>query len=114
MTQKNWHTQKDGACVTVSRQLPARFDVSASARFPVVARTRLAHQIRQDMWRALQNLRGFSPVVRVEQGENELTVTAGGRLGHPIAAHVAQTIDGLLNDATLRARWIKCAGGVRT
>lgn len=111
MTQKNWHTQKDGACVTISRAIPARFDVSATARFPIVARTRLAHQIRQDMWRVLQNLRGFSPVVRVERLEHELAVTAGGRLGYPIAAHVADTIEALLNDTTLRARWIKCAKG---
>lgn len=112
MTQKNWHTQRNGTCVTISRALPARFDVSASARFPVVARARLGHQIRQDMWRSLQNLRGFSPVVRVERLEDELLVTAGGRLGYPIARHVPEIIADLLNDTAHRARWIKCARGV--
>ncbi len=113
MNKVNWHTQRDGACVTISRELPARFDVSASARFPIVGRARLAHQIRQDMWRALQNLRGFSPVVQVEQIDGALSVTAGGRLGTPIAPHVQETIDALLNDRVRRARWIRCAGGAR-
>ena len=112
MTQKNWHTQRNGTCVTISRELPARFDVSASAWFPVVARARLGHQIRQDMWRSLQNLRGFSPVVRVERVEDELLITAGGRLGYPIAAHVPETIATLLNDTGHRARWIRYARGV--
>lgn len=114
MTQKNWHIQRSGACVTLARHLPVRFDVSATARFPLVARTRLAHQIRQDMWRALQNLRGFSPVVQIEQIEGALSVTAGGRLGPPISGQVSEKIDALLHDGALRARWIKCAGGVRT
>ena len=113
MTQKNWHTQRNGTCVTISRELPARFDVSASAWFPVVARARLGHQIRQDMWRSLQNLRGFSPVVRVERVEDELLVTAGGRLGYPIARpRAGERSLTLLNDTGHRARWIRCARGV--
>lgn len=109
MTQNTWHTERNDDCMTLSRQLPARFDVSASARFPFVARGRLAHQIRQDLWRALKDVRGFSPVVRVESDEDGLNVTAGGRVGYPIAPQVKHEIDDLLNDTARRARWIKCA-----
>ncbi len=109
MTQTSWQTQTEGRTVTIARALPVRFDVSASAQFPMLARRRLAHQIRQDMWRALQNVRGFSPVVRVEPLENGLHVTAGGRIGVPKSAHLTARIEALLNDPGLRARWIKCA-----
>lgn len=110
MTQKKWHIERDDTYVTLSRALPARFDVSASAQFPHVARGRLAHQIRQDMWRLLQGLRGFSPVVHVEQSENGLTVTAGGRANGPISKCVSAQIEALLNDRDKRARWISYAG----
>lgn len=96
--------------MTLARQLPARFDVSVQAKFPIVGRTRLAHQIRQDMWRALRNLRGFSPVVQIEQGEDCLNVIAGGRLPKPVASNVRERLEALLNDRSLRARWIKHAG----
>lgn len=110
MTRSAWHTERDGACTTVARHWPARFDVRASAQFPAVNPARLAHQIRQDMWRALQNLRGFSPVVQVEQGHaGGLTVTAGGRACAPVPAKAAETIEALLQDAQMRNRWIKCA-----
>lgn len=109
MTQGMWHTQKDGDVVTLARVLPARFDVSATASFPMLARTRLAHQIRQDMWRALRNIRGYSPVVRVERCDTGLRVTAGGRVPQPISKHIAERVESLLSDEDLRARWIKCA-----
>ena len=109
MTQKKWHMERTQESVTLSRGLPARFDVSACAEFPLLARGRLAHQIRQDMWRMLQDLRGFSPVVKVEQTETGLTVTAGGQVQAPIAAPVAGRIEAMLNDAAYRARWINCA-----
>ena len=109
MTQKNWHIEREGSCTTVARHLPARFDVSASAQFPLVSPTRLANQIRQDMWRALQSVRGFSPVICVEQVEAGLSVTAGGRVLRPVPAGLSSKIEELLNDSTRRARWIKWA-----
>ena len=104
-----WHKQTEGAVVTLARALPARFDVSARSSFPLLSRTRLAHQIRQDMWRALQNVRGFSPVVRVERIGDGLDVTAGGRVPKPISKGLSERIEAVLNDTDLRARWIKCA-----
>lgn len=110
MTRSAWHIERTGsgvgACTTLARHMPARFDVSAAAQFPLLSPTRLAHQIRQDMWRALQNLRGFSPVVRIERGADALTVTAGGRVNGAVPSGVAARIEALLANPELRARWI--------
>jgi hypothetical protein len=105
----DWHIERDGACTTVSRRLPARFDVSAEAEFPLAHPARLAQQIRQDMWRALRNVRGFSPVVRIERREGSLLVTAGGQASAPISGVIENRITELLNDAVRRKRWLKWA-----
>ena len=104
----NWHELRDGHSYTLTRHLPARFDVSACAVFPVLRRGRLARQIRQDMWRMLQDLRGFSPVVQVSSHQDGLLVRAGGRvMGR--ASGVEARIHDFLNDPNRRARWIVCA-----
>jgi hypothetical protein len=111
VTQKNWHIQREATRMTLARHLPVRFDVAASAQFPVVSKTRLAQQIRQDLWRRLQNVRGFSPVVQIEQADGVLNVTAGGRAAYPVSRGLEAKIETLLNDASKRRRWIACAGG---
>ncbi len=97
--------------MTLARHLPARFDVAAFAQFPMVSKTRLAHQIRQDLWRCLQTVRGFSPVVQIEQADGILNVTAGGRAIQPVSRALEEQIEALLNDSSKRRRWIACAGG---
>jgi len=92
--------------LTLARQRPARFDVAARASFPPLRRGRLAHLIRQDLWRALQSLRGFSPVVRIAAMPGGLMVTAGGRVAGPVAPNVQRRIAALLDDPERRARWI--------
>ena len=94
----------------LARKPGQRLDVWSEARFPVVPRGRLAHQIRQDMWRALQSLRGFSPVIEVTGDAEGLTVRAGGQIdGMVPKAAVAQRIAELLADETKRSRWIRFA-----
>jgi hypothetical protein len=106
---RGWHIQKVEGQVTVSRQLPARFDVSASTTLPSGHAVRVATQIRQDMWRALQNVRGFSPVVQVNEGQGRLDVQAGGRVvGHASAALI-ERIEAVLEHPQNRARWLRCA-----
>ena len=71
---------------------------------------RLAHQIRQDMWRALQNLRGFMPIVEVTRARDHLIVHAGRQLN--CVAHIAfanERLCALLTDQDLRARWLRFA-----
>ena len=95
--------------LTLSRHLPPRFDVAASTRLPAGDLHRVAHQVRQDMWRALQNVRGFSPVVEVQTDGAELRVTAGGRVAGRAAAGLNARIADVLEDASNRKRWISFA-----
>lgn len=101
----------EGETLTVARRLPARFDVSAETILPIGNRARLAHQIRQDMWRRLQKLRGFAPVVQVtKQPCGAVHVKAGGALdGHPAPAQCNAEIATLLEAPELRARWVRFA-----
>lgn len=109
-----WHILREDGALTLARRLPARFDFGAEAAFPPVGRLRLARQIRQDMWRALQNLRGFAPVIRVETTGAGVQVRAGGQVdGTFPRQRAADTVAALLQDPAHRARWIAYAGGGR-
>lgn len=109
MTGKSWHiTREDGALV-LSRQVPPRFDVAVAAGLPPADPLRLAHQIRQDMWRAVQNVRGFSPVVKVETRGDSLLVTAGGRVAGRVPGNLASEIRAVLEDESKRSRWLRNA-----
>ena len=50
---------------------------------PLMSAPRLAHQIRQDMWRKLQSIRGFLPVVEITHRGAHLHIRAGGELTCP-------------------------------
>lgn len=103
-----WHFLYDPGALTVARKLPVRFDVAAQARFPLLSKTRLAQQIRQDLWRALQRVRGFCPVVRVEEDDTHLLVRAGGEIFARTfpKQNIDATIAELLANPENRARWI--------
>ena len=108
---RGWHVLREGATLTLARHLPARFDIGAEATFPPMDRLRLAHQVRQDMWRALRDLRGFSPVVQVTAQEGALLLRAGGRVAGPAPKTVLEAcIAALLADPEKRARWGRFAG----
>ena len=93
----------------LARHLPARFDFAVRTTLGPGNALRLAHQIRQDMWRALQDLRGFSPVVRLEPQAAGWDVTAGGRaLGSVPARHMA-VAQSVLDCPQNQARWIRHA-----
>lgn len=106
-----WHILREDGALTLARHVPVRFDLSASAAFPRLHKRRLAEQVRQDMWRMLQNLRGFSPVVRVAGSGEDLTVTAGGAVLARVCpkARVEAQLSDLLNDPARRKRWITYA-----
>lgn len=108
---RGWHVLREGRSLTLARHLPARFDISADAVFPMMGKLRLAQQVRQDMWRALQHVRGFSPVVHVEERGEGLTLRAGGRVaGRAPRSGLEQQITDLLADPANRARWGRHAG----
>lgn len=113
MARKGWHILKDEGRVTVTRRLPVRFDLSVEAELPCareVSLTRVAQQVRQDMWRRLQDLRGFAPAVEVSRGEAALKIRAGGALVGPVPGRVRDTLAELLDSPAHRARWIAHAG----
>ncbi len=105
MSGRGWHMVEEGGAVTLCRHLPPRFDVMAEGQLPEGSATRYAHQIRQDMWRALQSVRGFSPVVRLTPSTGGWRVEAGGRVARP-APGITDQIATLLADPALRIRWI--------
>lgn len=110
MTRNAWHILDDGETYVLARQLPPRFDVWAETRFPRCRKGRLAQQIRQDMWRAVQRVRGFSPVVRIAEAGDEFAVTAGGRVPRAgLSAQLTARIATVLEDPELRARWLRWA-----
>ncbi|MCK0148850.1 hypothetical protein MWU54_02345 [Marivita sp. S6314] len=110
MARNGWHILRDGDGLTLARHLPARFDVSAVSLFPMCHAGRLAQQVRQDLWRALQRVRGFSPVVRVDRLADGLRVTAGGRVPPSgRSAAIVRRVEDVLSDPRARARWVNWA-----
>ena len=110
MMVKGWHIERGDDVVTVSRRVPARFDLSVEARLPVArSLTRVAMQVRQDLWRDLRDLRGFAPVVRVERQADALLVRAGGQVDGPIPVTAAHRVVALLESPAHRARWQRWA-----
>lgn len=111
LTARRWHILREGATLTLARQLPVRFDVGVVAEFPKMGKLRLAQQVRQDMWRALRGVRGFSPVVHVEERDHGLRLRAGGRVEGPAPRAGLETIiAGVLACPRNRARWAAFAG----
>jgi len=109
MARDGWHIVKRSDGLTLARRLPARFDFAAEAAFPEVHMRRLAQQIRQDLWRLLQNLRGFSPVVDVARLGEGLWAKAGGQAQAPWPKHTEEQVATLLLDPVKRARWVRYA-----
>jgi hypothetical protein len=111
MSGRGWHIlREEGGALTLCRRLPPRFDVMAETDLPGGSALRLAHQIRQDMWRALRHVRGFHPVVRLTPVGQGWRVAAGGGLPGPVAPGLPGRIGDLLAAPAARARWLRCAG----
>ncbi|WP_323786116.1 hypothetical protein [Thalassovita sp.] len=114
MTRDGWHILRDGPVLTLARRLPVRFDFCVDTQFPVCGRLRLARQIRQDMWRGLQTLNGFAPVIRVERAGDWLQVRAGGQVDRAFPRQKSvEMLTALLSDPGHRLRWVTHAGGGR-
>lgn len=101
-----WHVERGQDVLTLSRGRPARFDLSVDAVLASGDPLRLAHQIRQDVWRALRDLRGFAPAVRVTRRDGAMHVTAGGAVAGRFPRHHAEAaIRAVLDCPANRARW---------
>ncbi len=107
---RGWHILRAGSRTTLARRLPVRMDLAADTRLPLLRPVPLAHMIRQDLWRLLRDVRGFSPVVVVDKGPEDMLVSAGGRIeGGRATAELTSRVCALLSDPALRARWTRCA-----
>lgn len=103
-----WIIEQSETRVLVTRRKPLRWDIRAEAVFPACHPLRLAHQIRQDMWRELQRIKGFCPAVEVALGA-EFHVTAGGRVARHVHPQANRWIEDLLNSELHRRRWLAYA-----
>lgn len=111
MARDKWHIEIEGDRLTVSRRKAVRFDFYAETALPDASRHRVAHQIRQDMWRALQALRGYSPIVEVTRDAGQLRVKAGGQIdgGKFPRLKIENALAELLADVANRRRWVAFA-----
>lgn len=109
MDRRGWHVMDDGATYVIARRLPLEWTIWAQTRLPDLGRRRLAHAVRQDLWRRLQRLRGFAPAVSVTRDGQGVRLRAGGTVRGALPAGAGATINALLNDDSLRAAWIRAA-----
>lgn len=109
MSGGGWHVLDDGTALTLARRLPPRFDLSEERQFPPLRRRALAHEIRKDVWRALRDLRGFTPVVQVARDTGGLSVRAGGACDGALPAVARVRLAAVMDCPARRARWIRHA-----
>ncbi|EAQ27566.1 hypothetical protein [Roseovarius sp. 217] len=111
MGRDRWHVIEEEGALTLARRVPVRFDLAVETVLPgVTGRRRLAHLVRQDLWRALQSLRGYAPVVQVTRRADVMQVRAGGAVaGRFDRAKCEALIAVVLEDADNRARWMRRA-----
>lgn len=94
------------------------WDLIAEAALPVHAasapmRRRIAHQVRQDVWRALKRLRGFVPVVRVADTGHTAVVRAGGLvLTGQATMRDKQRVEDVISNTNNQRRWLAHAARV--
>ncbi len=105
MSRNSWHILREGDGLVLTRRLPVRFDVVAETRLYDGSLTRLAQQIRQDLWRLLQRLKGFSPVIELTREAGMVHVRAGGRVDGKVPPCTETRIAAMLADPRYRARW---------
>jgi len=116
MSRNRWHMRREGDALVLSRQPGARSDLPglwAETALPGALRPGvLAHEIRKDVWRALQDLRGFSPVIELRPCARTagIRVRAGGTVLAHVPASLQQRLSDVLEHPVKRARWISHAG----
>ena len=105
-----WLHKQHGDTYIMGKRFPVQFDLLAETTLPVCRSKKLALQIRQDMWRLLQNVRGFLPAVQVTSHETGMYVRAGGQLTSLVHVRFAQLkLQDMLDDPIYRQRWINYA-----
>lgn len=83
-----------------------RMDICVRTRLPEAPMARLARAVRQDLWRTLRRLRGFSPVIEVQRAGASLDLRAGGMVDGRVPPGAEALVRDLLEDSPRRARWV--------
>ncbi|MGB3554616.1 MAG: hypothetical protein WBA25_08255 [Jannaschia sp.] len=109
LDRRGWHVRRDGATFALSRRMPLRWDVEAATAMADLGRRRLAHAVRQDIWRAFRNVRGFAPAVEVSRRDGGTIVRAGGAVEGRVPPGMASGIARMLDDPERRAEWVRSA-----
>jgi hypothetical protein len=105
-----WIISEQAGRLRIARQPNLRWDLKVRATFPICRRRRLGQQILQDMWRNLQDVRGFCPAVELWRDADLVVADIGGDVqGRFARGWTEGRITDLVNDARLRARWERFA-----
>ncbi|MEM8824809.1 MAG: hypothetical protein AAGF30_14480 [Pseudomonadota bacterium] len=107
---RGWFESREGETYAIARRVPVRWDLRVETRLPEMGRRRLAHAVRQDMWRMLRNVRGFQPAVEVTRVADGLRLVAGGAVAGAVPPDAAGRIAWMLDDRGHRAAWARSAG----
>ena len=100
-----WGMQKISGAFLICHYIPVRFDLSVETHFLFLSFRLLASQIREDMQKAMQSLRGFLSAIEIKKGTDDLSALAGGRLNCPVhLAPVEVCLHELLHGPQIRAR----------
>ena len=79
-----WAMQKISGVFLICHCIPVRFDFSVEEHFLFLCFRLLASQIRQEMWKIMQNLRRFLPIIEIKKGTDDLSFLERGQLNCPV------------------------------
>ncbi|MEM9046834.1 MAG: hypothetical protein AAGC81_19315 [Pseudomonadota bacterium] len=103
-------TESDDAVVLAPRGIAPHWDLAVERSLPCptrCSRRHVARQIRQDLWRAMQVMRGFVPIVSVSWADQSAEIRAGGRfLCGAAPPNAFETIASVLDNEDNRRRWL--------
>ena len=105
-----WVMQKTSGTFLICRRIPISFCFCVETHVPFLRLGLLASQIRQDMWKAMQNPRGFLSAVKIKKGTDDLYVLVGGQLNCPVhLGSVEMRLREPLNYPQMRTWWLQFA-----
>lgn len=112
--RNRWQFHAEGQGLVLARPGRARFDLVEELRLSApgpLSLRRLVLQIRQDVWRALQGLRAFSPIVAAIPQEGAILLRAGGQISGsaPIPRSAAAALHTVVHSPANHQRWCRFA-----
>ena len=111
--------QKISGVFLICHCILVRFDVSVEEHFLFIRFRLLASQIRQEIWKIMQNLHGFLPGIEIKKGTDDLSFLAEVQLNCPVhlgpvevhlceLSHYPQMPTRSLQFSTIKAEVVGC------